>query len=100
MCPALCSLNSAVVFIATKASHVSRVKNLYFVKGVSPLFTYFVTRMLLKVLQTRNTHPHRLGTAGYAGKIPQWRREDEEAIRSEASPPFAGIADERARRRG
>lgn len=50
-----------------------------------------------KDLQSQNTHPHRLGTAGYAGKIPQWRMQDEVAIRSEASPPFAGIANERAR---
>ena len=30
-----------------------------------------------KALQTRNTHPHRLGTAGYAAKSTQWEAEEE-----------------------
>nr|ABB47595.2 transposon protein, putative, CACTA, En/Spm sub-class [Oryza sativa Japonica Group] len=35
-----------------------------------------------RLLQTRNQHPHRLGTAGYAGKEEEWQREDEEAEES------------------
>ena len=50
-----------------------------------------------RALQAKNTHPHRLGTTGYVGKILQWRDQDEQAIRWDASPPFAGIPDERAR---
>ena len=45
-----------------------------------------------KALQTQNTHPHRLGTAGYAGKTAQWAAEDENA-----TGLFAEIKDERAR---
>ena len=44
-----------------------------------------------KALQAKNTHPHKLGTAGYAGKTAQWMAEDKNASR-----PFAGITDERA----
>ena len=44
-----------------------------------------------KALQTQNTHPHRLGTAGYAGKTAQWAAEDENETR-----PFAEITDERS----
>lgn len=44
-----------------------------------------------KALQTLNTHPHQLGTAGYAGKTTQWAAEDENETR-----PFAEITDERA----
>ena len=45
-----------------------------------------------KDIQTRNTHPHKLGTVGYAGKTTQWTTEDENATR-----PFAEITDERPR---
>ena len=45
-----------------------------------------------KALQAQNTHPHKLGTAGYAGKTTQWTAEDENA-----TGPFAGITDEHAR---
>ena len=45
-----------------------------------------------KALQAQNTHPHKLGTAGYAGKTAQWAAEDENA-----TGPFAEITDERAR---
>ena len=44
-----------------------------------------------KALQAQNTHPHKLGTAGYAGKTKQWAAEGENA-----TGPFAGITDERA----
>ena len=49
-----------------------------------------------KAIQAQNTHPHRLSNAGYAGKIPQWMSDDDEAIRSEVSPPFTRIANKRA----
>lgn len=45
-----------------------------------------------KALQAQNTHPHKLSTAGYAGKTTQWAVEDENATR-----PFDEITDERAR---
>ena len=32
-----------------------------------------------RALEAKNMHPHRLGTAGYAGKIPQWRAQNEHA---------------------
>ena len=44
-----------------------------------------------KALQTQNTHPHRLGTAGYAGKTPQRAAED-----ANVTGPFPEITDERA----
>ena len=50
-----------------------------------------------RALQAKNKHPHRLGTAGYAGKIPQWRDQDQQASRSNVSQPFPVITDERAR---
>ena len=49
-----------------------------------------------RALQAKNTHPHRLGTAGYAGKIPQWRDQNERARQLDASPPFARITSERS----
>ena len=45
-----------------------------------------------KALQTLNIHPHKLGTAGYAGKTAQWAAEDENS-----TGPFAEITDECAR---
>ena len=45
-----------------------------------------------KALQAQNTHPHKHGTAGYAGKTTQWTTENENATR-----PFAEITNERAR---
>ena len=44
-----------------------------------------------KALQAQNTHPHKLGTAGYVGKTAQWAAEDQNA-----TGPFAGITDVRA----
>ena len=44
-----------------------------------------------KAFLVQNTHPYKLGTAGYTGKTTQWMAEDENATR-----PFAGITDERA----
>ena len=44
-----------------------------------------------KALQTRNTHPHRLGTAGYAAKSTQWAAEEENA-----TGPFPDITDPRS----
>ena len=49
-----------------------------------------------KAIQAKNIHPHRLGTAGYAGKHPVWLSEDNVAIQSQVSLPFAEIIDERA----
>ena len=43
-----------------------------------------------KALQAQNTHPHKLGTAGYAGKTTQWTVEDENAIRREAPGHLLG----------
>ena len=50
-----------------------------------------------KALQAQNTHPHKHGIAGYAGKILQLRDQDQQANRSNVSPSFAEITDERAR---
>ena len=44
-----------------------------------------------KVIQARNTHPHRLGTAGYAAKSTQWAAEEENA-----TSPFPDIIDPRS----
>ena len=41
-----------------------------------------------KALQTRNTHPHRLGTAGYTGKYEEWAAEKEN--------PFPDVTDPRS----
>ena len=45
----------------------------------------------------KNAHPHRLGSAGYAGKVDKWREEEERARLSDQPIPFAGIECERAR---
>ena len=50
-----------------------------------------------RLLQTRNQHPHRLGTAGYAGKEEEWQREDEEAEESCTLLVFGDIPHSRAR---
>ena len=55
------------------------------------------TSVAHKALQAKNTHPHRLGTAGYAGKIPQWSMEDELTAAQDIAPPFSNIPDDRAR---
>ena len=39
-----------------------------------------------KALQSRNTHPHRLGTAGYAGKYEEWAAEEENAFPDVTDP--------------
>nr|AAX95381.1 hypothetical protein [Oryza sativa Japonica Group]AAX96102.1 transposon protein, putative, CACTA, En/Spm sub-class [Oryza sativa Japonica Group]ABA92901.1 transposon protein, putative, CACTA, En/Spm sub-class [Oryza sativa Japonica Group] len=50
-----------------------------------------------RLLQTKNQHPHRLGTAGYAGKEEEWQREDEEAEESCTPLVFGDIPHPRAR---
>ena len=45
-----------------------------------------------KALQEQNTHPHKLGTAGYTGKTTQWTAKDQNA-----TGLFAKIEDERAK---
>nr|CAE02368.2 OSJNBb0096E05.4 [Oryza sativa Japonica Group] len=50
-----------------------------------------------RLLQTRNQHPHRLGTTGYAGKEEEWQREDEEAEESCTPLVFGDIPHPRAR---
>nr|ABB47521.1 transposon protein, putative, CACTA, En/Spm sub-class [Oryza sativa Japonica Group] len=50
-----------------------------------------------RLLQTKNQHPHRLGTAGYAGKEEEWQREDEEAEESNTPLVFGDIPHPRAR---
>ncbi len=49
------------------------------------------------MLQTRNQHPHRLGTTGYAGKEEEWQREDEEVEESNTPLVFGDIPHPRAR---
>lgn len=39
-----------------------------------------------KALQTRNTHPHRLGTAGYAGKYDEWAAAEDNAFPDVTDP--------------
>ena len=50
-----------------------------------------------KARQARYTHPHRLGTSGYAWKELDWDREDEQAARENRSTPFSQIPERRAR---
>ena len=45
----------------------------------------------------KNTHHHRLGSAGYAGKVDKWREEEERARINDQPLPFAGVESERAR---
>nr|ABF94972.1 transposon protein, putative, CACTA, En/Spm sub-class [Oryza sativa Japonica Group] len=47
--------------------------------------------------QTKNQHPHRFGTAEYAGKKEEWQREDEEAEESNTPLVFGDIPHPRAR---
>lgn len=48
-------------------------------------------------LQAKNKHPHRLGTAGYAGKAPIWRDQEQQASSLNLSLLFPEITDVRAR---
>nr|CAE05177.2 OSJNBa0013A04.14 [Oryza sativa Japonica Group] len=50
-----------------------------------------------RLLQTKNQHPHQLGTAGYAGKEEEWQQEDEEAEESNTPLVFGDIPHSRAR---
>nr|ABF97230.1 transposon protein, putative, CACTA, En/Spm sub-class [Oryza sativa Japonica Group] len=50
-----------------------------------------------RLLQTRNQHPHQLGTAGYAGKEEEWQRDDEEAEESCTPLVFGDIPHPRVR---
>lgn len=50
-----------------------------------------------RLLQKRNEHPHRLGTAGYIGKEQIWAQEDAAAAAANVPAPFADIPERRAR---
>nr|AAX94857.1 transposon protein, putative, CACTA, En/Spm sub-class [Oryza sativa Japonica Group]ABA92175.1 transposon protein, putative, CACTA, En/Spm sub-class [Oryza sativa Japonica Group] len=50
-----------------------------------------------RVLQQRNEHPHRLGTAGYIGKEAIWAQEDAAAAAANVLAPFSDIPEQRAR---
>nr|AAM18174.1 Unknown protein [Oryza sativa Japonica Group]AAP52769.1 transposon protein, putative, CACTA, En/Spm sub-class [Oryza sativa Japonica Group] len=50
-----------------------------------------------RVLQQRNEHPHRLGTAGYIGKEAIWAQEDAAAAAANVPAPFSDIPEQRAR---
>jgi len=50
-----------------------------------------------KERQSHNTHPHRLGTGGYARKELDWNREDEQAALQNRPAPFSQIPERRAR---
>lgn len=50
-----------------------------------------------RALQARNVHPHRLGTAGYVGKLEEWQEEDEAAAAANTPLVFADIPHPRAR---
>ena len=49
-----------------------------------------------KHLAKKNKHHHHLGSSGYAPKIPEWRRQEEEAARAGKPNPLEGC-DERSR---
>ena len=48
-------------------------------------------------LQKKNTHPHRMGVAGYYGMKPIWEQEDKEAVAAGGNPAFSEIRGTRAR---
>ncbi len=50
-----------------------------------------------RLLQQRNEHPHRLGTAGYIGKKAIWAQEDAAAAAANVPTPFSDIPEQRAR---
>jgi hypothetical protein len=50
-----------------------------------------------RLLQQRNEHPHRLGTAGYIGKEAIWAHEDAAATAANVPAPFSDIPEQRAR---
>src|SRR5438105_14970360 len=47
-------------------------------------------------LAKRNVHPHTMGSSGYAGKIPIWQKEIEDAINANKEISFANL-DERSK---
>ena len=44
----------------------------------------------------KNVHPHNMGSSGYAGKIPIWQKEIEDAINANKEISFANL-DERSK---
>ena len=44
----------------------------------------------------KNVHPHTMGSSGYAGKIPIWQKEIQDAIIAGKEIPFANL-DERSK---
>jgi hypothetical protein len=48
-------------------------------------------------LQKKNTHPHRMGVAGYYDMKPIWDQEDKEAVATGGLPAFSEIRGDRAR---
>jgi hypothetical protein len=48
-------------------------------------------------LQKKNTHPHRMGVAGYYGMKSIWEQEDKEAVAASGLPAFSEIRGDRAR---
>nr|CAD39910.2 OSJNBa0065B15.14 [Oryza sativa Japonica Group] len=50
-----------------------------------------------RLLQQRNEHPHRLGTAEYIGKEAIWAQEDVAAAAANVPAPFSDIPEQRAR---
>ena len=44
----------------------------------------------------KNMHPHTMGSSGYAGKIPIWQKEIEDAINASKDFPYANL-DERSK---
>src|SRR5436190_17629956 len=47
-------------------------------------------------LAKKNVHPHTMGSSGYAGKIPIWQKEIQDAIHAGKEIPFANL-DERSK---
>ena len=47
-------------------------------------------------LAMKNVHPHTMGSSGYAGKIPIWQKELQDAIIAGKEIPFANL-DERSK---
>src|SRR5437016_118788 len=44
----------------------------------------------------KNVHPHTMGSSGYAGKIPAWQKEIEDAVKAGTEVPYANL-DERSK---
>ena len=67
-----------------------------FVQKKSTTEAKLVSKQRMTGRAKKNVHPHTMGSSGYAGKIPIWQKEIEDAINAGKEIPFVNL-DERSK---